>query len=260
MTRVARPHASSGMGCSRWWRAESRMDWCGRGRPTSGHRSGSSLIAFAAEKVASREWPPDHPHLQLVIDSAWDAVSSDPRTQGFRRPVNTREVARIDQGARASAPGVRVPVRPAGPRASPPLNSRASHCPSAPDRSRPAMRGRAHPNRDRRRASRCPRRRRRCAKAGEPTRTLSAPRRGCRAIAGRRPRPLRRDAAARRRGRWCASSGRRGRGHRRSTRVPLARPRCRAAGWLALGPVQQVQQPDPGPRRCRPARAHEERR
>lgn len=35
-----------------------------------------SLIAFAAEKVASREWPPDHPHLQLLIDSAWDAVSA----------------------------------------------------------------------------------------------------------------------------------------------------------------------------------------
>ena len=37
-----------------------------------------SLIAFAAEKVASREWPPDHPHLQLLIDSAWDAVSAKP--------------------------------------------------------------------------------------------------------------------------------------------------------------------------------------
>ncbi len=40
-----------------------------------------SLIAFAAEKVASREWPPDHPHLQLLIDSAWDAVSSEPRAR-----------------------------------------------------------------------------------------------------------------------------------------------------------------------------------
>ncbi|MBP2646536.1 MAG: Transcriptional regulator, TetR family protein [Gemmatimonadetes bacterium] len=37
-----------------------------------------SLIALAAEKVASREWPPDHPHLQLLIDSAWDAVSAKP--------------------------------------------------------------------------------------------------------------------------------------------------------------------------------------
>jgi AcrR family transcriptional regulator len=37
-----------------------------------------SLIAYAAEKVASREWPADHPHLQLVIDSAWDAVSAKP--------------------------------------------------------------------------------------------------------------------------------------------------------------------------------------
>jgi TetR/AcrR family transcriptional regulator, repressor of fatR-cypB operon len=39
-----------------------------------------SVIAFAAEKVASREWAPDHAHLQLVIDSAWDAVSSRPLT------------------------------------------------------------------------------------------------------------------------------------------------------------------------------------
>jgi AcrR family transcriptional regulator len=36
------------------------------------------VIAFAAEKVASREWAPDHAHLQLVIDSAWDAVSNRP--------------------------------------------------------------------------------------------------------------------------------------------------------------------------------------
>jgi len=37
-----------------------------------------SLIAFGGEKVASREWPVDHPHLQLLIDSAWDAVSAKP--------------------------------------------------------------------------------------------------------------------------------------------------------------------------------------
>ena len=37
-----------------------------------------ALVAFAAEKVASRDWPVDHPHLQLVIDSAWDAVSAKP--------------------------------------------------------------------------------------------------------------------------------------------------------------------------------------
>jgi AcrR family transcriptional regulator len=37
-----------------------------------------SLIAFAAEKVASREWSADHPHLQLLVDSAWDAVSAKP--------------------------------------------------------------------------------------------------------------------------------------------------------------------------------------
>ena len=37
-----------------------------------------SLIAFGGEKVASKEWPVDHPHLQLLIDSAWDAVSAKP--------------------------------------------------------------------------------------------------------------------------------------------------------------------------------------
>ncbi len=37
-----------------------------------------SLIAFGGEKVASKEWPADHPHLQLLIDSAWDAVSAKP--------------------------------------------------------------------------------------------------------------------------------------------------------------------------------------
>jgi AcrR family transcriptional regulator len=45
-----------------------------------------SLIAFAAEKVASREWPSDHPHLQLLIDSAWDAVSSEPRVRASGDP------------------------------------------------------------------------------------------------------------------------------------------------------------------------------
>ncbi len=34
-----------------------------------------ALIGFAAEKVASRQWPLDHPHLGMVIDAAWDAVS-----------------------------------------------------------------------------------------------------------------------------------------------------------------------------------------
>ncbi len=37
-----------------------------------------SLVAFAAEKVASREWPPDHAHLALVADAAWDANAARP--------------------------------------------------------------------------------------------------------------------------------------------------------------------------------------
>lgn len=34
-----------------------------------------ALVGFAAEKVAGRQWPIDHPHLGMVIDAAWDAVS-----------------------------------------------------------------------------------------------------------------------------------------------------------------------------------------
>lgn len=34
-----------------------------------------NLIAFAAEKVASKEWTPDHPHLGLVVEAAWAAVA-----------------------------------------------------------------------------------------------------------------------------------------------------------------------------------------
>ncbi len=34
-----------------------------------------NLIAFAAERVASKEWAPDHPHLGLVVEAAWAAVS-----------------------------------------------------------------------------------------------------------------------------------------------------------------------------------------
>lgn len=45
-----------------------------------------SLIAFAAEKVASREWPADHPHLQLLTDAAWDAVSSETRAKASGDP------------------------------------------------------------------------------------------------------------------------------------------------------------------------------
>lgn len=34
-----------------------------------------NLIAYAAEKVASKEWAPDHPHLGLVVEAAWAAVA-----------------------------------------------------------------------------------------------------------------------------------------------------------------------------------------
>jgi AcrR family transcriptional regulator len=41
-----------------------------------------SLVAFAAERVASREWPPDHAHLPLVIDAAWNAIAARPVVEG----------------------------------------------------------------------------------------------------------------------------------------------------------------------------------
>ncbi len=41
-----------------------------------------SLVAFAAEKVASREWDANHPHLALVVGSAWNAIALRPVVEG----------------------------------------------------------------------------------------------------------------------------------------------------------------------------------
>jgi AcrR family transcriptional regulator len=41
-----------------------------------------SLVAFAAEKVASREWDANHPHLALVVGSAWNAIAVRPVVDG----------------------------------------------------------------------------------------------------------------------------------------------------------------------------------
>ncbi len=41
-----------------------------------------ALVAFAAEKVASREWDVNHPHLALVTGSAWNAVALRPVVDG----------------------------------------------------------------------------------------------------------------------------------------------------------------------------------
>lgn len=35
-----------------------------------------AIVGFAAERVASREWPADHPSVAMVLDSAWDAVAT----------------------------------------------------------------------------------------------------------------------------------------------------------------------------------------
>jgi AcrR family transcriptional regulator len=35
-----------------------------------------ALVAFATERVGSKEWLPDHPQVGLTLDAAWDAISS----------------------------------------------------------------------------------------------------------------------------------------------------------------------------------------
>jgi TetR/AcrR family transcriptional regulator, repressor of fatR-cypB operon len=35
-----------------------------------------ALVAFAAERVSSREWSADHPQVALTLEAAWDAISS----------------------------------------------------------------------------------------------------------------------------------------------------------------------------------------
>ena len=35
-----------------------------------------ALVAFAAERVSAREWTPEHPHVALTLDAAWDAIAA----------------------------------------------------------------------------------------------------------------------------------------------------------------------------------------
>ena len=41
-----------------------------------------SLVTFGAEKVASREWDVNQPHLALVVAAAWNAVAARPVADG----------------------------------------------------------------------------------------------------------------------------------------------------------------------------------
>jgi len=34
-----------------------------------------ALVGFAVERVAAREWTPDHPHVAQTIEAAWDAIA-----------------------------------------------------------------------------------------------------------------------------------------------------------------------------------------
>jgi AcrR family transcriptional regulator len=55
-----------------------------------------ALVAFAVEKVASREWTVDHPHLSVVLEAAWDAIAlrvwpaaADPSARTHRTPADS---------------------------------------------------------------------------------------------------------------------------------------------------------------------------
>ena len=41
-----------------------------------------TLVAFAAERVASREWNATHPHALATLDAAWEAIAWRPITVG----------------------------------------------------------------------------------------------------------------------------------------------------------------------------------
>jgi AcrR family transcriptional regulator len=35
-----------------------------------------ALVSFAAERVSGKEWPPDHPQVELTFEAAWDAIAA----------------------------------------------------------------------------------------------------------------------------------------------------------------------------------------
>ena len=37
-----------------------------------------AIIAFAAERVSTNEWTPDHPQALQAIEAAWDAIRAEP--------------------------------------------------------------------------------------------------------------------------------------------------------------------------------------
>ena len=41
-----------------------------------------TLVAFAAERVASREWTASHPHALATLDAAWEAIAWRPIAVG----------------------------------------------------------------------------------------------------------------------------------------------------------------------------------
>lgn len=51
----------------------------------------TALVAFAAEKVASREWGGDHAHLALVTDAAWSAIALPPAPASAPPPAPPAE-------------------------------------------------------------------------------------------------------------------------------------------------------------------------
>jgi TetR/AcrR family transcriptional regulator, repressor of fatR-cypB operon len=41
-----------------------------------------ALVAFAAERVSTKDWGPDHPQVTLTLEAAWDAVAAGQRGSG----------------------------------------------------------------------------------------------------------------------------------------------------------------------------------
>lgn len=69
-----------------------------------------ALVAFVTEKVAAREWAPDHTHVEQALDAAWDAIAFRPPVASPAQPpadAGARSPAHTSPGADSAAPGSR---------------------------------------------------------------------------------------------------------------------------------------------------------
>ncbi|MCL4864556.1 MAG: TetR/AcrR family transcriptional regulator [Gemmatimonadales bacterium] len=68
-----------------------------------------SLVGHAVERVAAREWTPDHPHTAQVVEAAWDAIATrvtagEPRAPS-PPPTGAADPGRTSPGGGRPAPG-----------------------------------------------------------------------------------------------------------------------------------------------------------